>query len=306
MLSAGPERVVKAAVELLRAAEARYTRGTLDALLGDVIARSDTPRQAQLCRRVLDLWQEGAAFAPYALRVFRNLESHLAKVDVELGPELAVCELGPGDSLCLAALIAARGARYVGVDPWGPTLEPDLYLLAEAYLKEQAGIDTSRWVDASRDPVQLASTIQRETKSEALPSEAFDLVFSVAVLEHVREPRQALSETLRLLRPGGYALHQIDYEDHRGRGAAGWDFLRFSEAEWERMHEGELARDYTNRLRHSHWRRLVDELGFEVVEVAFQPVAPPRGLEVHADLGSLSPDDLEIQSAHFVLRKPAE
>jgi len=304
LLTAGPQRLVQGAIELLRAAEPRYSKSSLEALLKDVIARSDTARQAQLCSSVLELWREEPAFAPYALRVFRGLESHLAKVDIEIAQGLEVCELGPGDSLCLAALIASRGVTYVGVDPWGPVLEPPLYQLAAAYFREEAGVDISALIDTSSDPVQPAVSIQRRRESEGLATSSVDLVFSIAVLEHVRKPLRSLSESLRILRPGGYALHQIDYEDHRGRGAAGWDFLRFPASAWERMHTGEQARNYTNRLRHSQWCRLIDEVGFEVVETSFDRVSPPDSPEVHCDIGPLAEDDLEIQSAHFILRKP--
>jgi len=289
---------------LLRAAEPRFSKSTLKDLLEDVIARSDTARQAQLCQSVLELWRQEPAFAPYALRVFHGLESHLAKVEVEIGQGLEVCELGPGNSLCLAALIASRGATYVGVDPWGPTLEPPLYELAKTYFREQADVDISSLIDTSSDPVRPSSLIQRRQESEGLGTGSVDLVFSIAVLEHVRDPRHSLSESLRLLRPGGYALHQIDYEDHRGRGPAGWDFLRFSTSEWDRLHEGERSRDYTNRLRHSQWCRLIADLGFEVVEISFDRVRPPNSVNVHPDLGPLTEEDLEIQSAHFILRRP--
>lgn len=302
--SAGPERMVRGAIEVLRAAEARYSRSTLAPLLADVIARSDTARRAQLCQAALELWQEDPSFAPYALRVFVNLERHLETCGFELGAETSVCEFGPGDSLCLAALIAAKGASYVGIDPWPATLEPPLYQLAASYFREHAQVDLEPWIDSSSDPVKLADSIQRRARSQEIATNSMDLVFSVAVFEHVRNPRQVLAESIRVLRPGGYAIHQIDYEDHRGRGPAGWDFLRFSTAEWDRLHEGELARDYTNRVRHSQWVRLLDEVGYETVQVTVERAETPPGVSVHEDLGSLADDDLEIQSAHFILRKP--
>ena len=303
--SLGPERMVQAAIELLRAAEPTYSQKTLALLLEDVIARSDVARQAELCQAVLLHWREGAAFAPYALRCFEVLEQNLSKLELQLGPGFEVCELGPGDSLCLASLIAAKGASYVGVDPWPPVLTPALYEDAARFFREETGLDVSSVLDMSSDPIRYSASIRREVSSLSLADASADFVFSIAVLEHVRDPQSMLAEGWRLLRPGGVALHSIDYEDHRGRGPAAWEFLRLSTSEWDRLHEGDKARDYTNRVRHSKWLALIEELGFEVVQVEVGRGTPPSDLRVHPDLLPFAEGDLEIQGAHFVLRKPA-
>lgn len=41
------------------------------------------------------------------------------------------------------------------------------------------------------------------------PDESFDLVVSIAVLEHVKDVQSVLDETYRVLRPGGYAYFEI-------------------------------------------------------------------------------------------------
>ncbi|MBL4850370.1 MAG: class I SAM-dependent methyltransferase [Planctomycetes bacterium] len=300
----GPGRLAELAVEFLRAGEATYSKETLALLLSDITARSGTARQAELCQTVLEHWRDGAAFAPYALRTFRILEAGLSKLGLEFGPSLDVCELGPGDSLCLAALIAETGSSYVGIDPWPPVLDRALYDLAIRYFREQAEIDVSSILDNSSDPIRHAESIRRLASGRSVPSASVDVLFSIAVLEHVRDPQAALAESWRILRPGGVAVHQIDYEDHRGRGPAGWDFLRFSTSEWDRLHEGDSARDYTNRVRHSKWLGLVQEVGFQVEEVSVANTTPPSHLRVHSDLLPLEEGDLGIQGSHIVLRKP--
>ena len=41
------------------------------------------------------------------------------------------------------------------------------------------------------------------------PDNSFDLVFSIAVLEHVRDPDRVMSEALRVCRPGGYIVMNV-------------------------------------------------------------------------------------------------
>ena len=52
---------------------------------------------------------------------------------------------------------------------------------------------------------------------ETLPIEegTLDFVFSVSVLEHVREPEALISNIHRMLKPGGWSFHAIDMRDHR-------------------------------------------------------------------------------------------
>ncbi len=75
-----------------------------------------------------------------------------------------------------------------------------------------------------------------------------------------------LRETLRLLRPGGWALHSIDTQDHLSH----YDetvskklYLTFSERTWANFFENKVQ--YINRLQRE-WMALFKEAGFELVE----------------------------------------
>ncbi|MCB1985434.1 MAG: methyltransferase domain-containing protein [Burkholderiales bacterium] len=47
-----------------------------------------------------------------------------------------------------------------------------------------------------------------------LSSTNYDVVYSIAALEHVVNPTGVIKEIHRLLRPGGLAIHEIDLKHH--------------------------------------------------------------------------------------------
>jgi SAM-dependent methyltransferase len=105
-----------------------------------------------------------------------SAKERTAQVISMFQPHGDVLELGCGYGGTLAAL-AENGTSAVGVDP-----------------------DTNRVEDAKRRG--LHATVGR---AEALPfpEGSFDVVLSVAVLEHITDIQTALDESYRVLRPGG-------------------------------------------------------------------------------------------------------
>ena len=132
-------------------------------------------------------------------------------------------------------------------------------------------------------PDELLSRIEHRagTSSDDLPfaDAEFDLVYSVAALEHVPNPGGTLAEVFRVLRPGGLAIHEIDLKHHGS--ADPLKFLEWSDEEWReraRPYGKDLALDaileerftgevYCNRLRRSDWLTLFVGSGF-LVETA--------------------------------------
>jgi SAM-dependent methyltransferase len=97
----------------------------------------------------------------------------------------------------------------------------------------------------------------------ALPDCSMDMVFSLAVLEHVRRPQAVIDNIYRMTRPGGWCLHAIDLRDHRDFDRP-LDFLQMDEASYlaERPN-GE------NRWRASDFLDAFSAAGFEIVSADF-------------------------------------
>jgi SAM-dependent methyltransferase len=98
-----------------------------------------------------------------------------------------------------------------------------------------------------------------------IPGNAFDLITSVSVLEHVMQPDAVVRRMAELLKDGGHALHGVDLRDHQSF----WDPLHFLT-----MSEGDYAKINTeNRLRLSDWLGLFDRHGFELIDQRYAALA---------------------------------
>jgi SAM-dependent methyltransferase len=136
----------------------------------------------------------------------------------------------------------------------------------------------------------------------------FDVCLSVAVLEHVRTVA-AFNETVyRLLRPGGLAVHSIDFRDHRDFSRP-LDFLSVDRETWGKLSE-EPDAGYVNRLRYSEQRQMFLDAGFEVVEEVVterndSALVSEARRRAAPEFSTLCDLDLEVAGVFFVLRKPA-
>lgn len=135
---------------------------------------------------------------------------------------------------------------------------------------------------------------------------SFDAVCSFAVLEHVKEESLAtyVRDMHRLLRPGGYSIHQIDLRDHLhycDPGVSPKNYLRYSDRVWERYFESEFH--YVNRIQRAEWLALFRAAGLELVEE--QSLSRKLGVEVDGKYGHLDRQDLECVSLKMIHRKPA-
>lgn len=255
----------------------------------------------------LSLFRHGPMDQPeYAYRVFRT---HFDRTRVAARDGgCTILELGPGDSLFTALLGYAFGAgrvylvdvaRYARVD-----LAP--YHAMARYLEEKGHRVPDLTGVASLE--QLLERCGARYLTDGLrslreiPSAAVDLVWSQAVLEHVRRAEflDIQRELRRMLHPGGGASHRVDLKDHLGERL---NHLRFSTGVWESdfMYRSGF---YTNRIRYRQMLALFEQAGFRVEWVAPNrwERPPVKRSELAPEFRELPEEELTVSGFDVVLR----
>jgi SAM-dependent methyltransferase len=82
----------------------------------------------------------------------------------------------------------------------------------EAYGVELSG----RAVQYAREVLGLSNVFQGSIENVSFPAAHFDAITMYDVLEHVSSPHQALTEVVRILRPGGVFIAQLPSVDSWG------------------------------------------------------------------------------------------
>jgi SAM-dependent methyltransferase len=221
-------------------------------------------------------------------------ENYLARANLDprrLGGA-RVLELGPGEEMSVALRFLAAGAASVScVDRFvfdvDPAWEREVYRL----LLDELGPDGRQQLSGlvSPDGKLNRSDPRLEVVGGVGVEEAvdhvhgrFDLIVSLAVLEHVYDLSASLRAMDGLLAGGGTMVHQVDLRDHGMFSAGGrhpLEFLTIRDGTYRLMTSHTGA---PNRERLGAYRALLGELGHEArIEVtnvagAHAPLDPYR------------------------------
>lgn len=269
------------------------------------IVLSRLPAGYRLWERV-GLFVHGAMDRPdYAWRV---VSEHIARAGWTGLAGRVVVELGPGDSLATALIAKTLGAQEIWLVDAGPFARMDLapYVRLAAALRARGLIPPPVETFSGMDEMLRVCGARYETTGlgslRQIPDHHVDLVFSQAVLEHIRlkEFDPLLSEMRRVLKADGVASHQVDLKDHL---AASLNHLRFSEPTWESEF---MARSgfYTNRLRMGEIVRRFQAAGFSTVldGVKRWPSAPLGRIAMAPAFRALPEDELTVSQFDVVAR----
>jgi glycosyltransferase involved in cell wall biosynthesis/SAM-dependent methyltransferase len=116
--------------------------------------------------------------------------------------------VGASNDLLALALCKRYGSQMTCVDPEG--FDSAWWFEAENGTITDVPpniIDSTDWPDG---PTYISSTLQ----SAELPDQAYDIIISTSVLEHDRNPVEALQTAARVLKPGGRLIMTMEYTPH--------------------------------------------------------------------------------------------
>lgn len=257
--------------------------------------------------RKLGLFRHGKMdHSAYVIGVF-NAHCERAGLKGEL-TDRVVLELGPGDSIATAIVAASYGAKTILVDS-GKYASQDVNLY-KFFAKNLRGIGLNPPdLSAARnieDILDLCGSVYYTrglSSLKEISEKSVDLIFSQAVLEHVREHEfhQTMVECKRILKNYGLASHCVDLKDHLGGGL---NNLRFGNRIWEsNFFVG--SGFYTNRIRFSRMVSIAEEVGFQIElgKVDRWDAIPLARNKLAVEFSHLSDDDLLIKGFDVIFRR---
>ncbi len=142
--------------------------------------------------------------------------------------------------------------------------------------------------------------LRMDAATMAFRDEEFDFVFSDVVLEHVQDCRNAISEMFRVIKPGGFLRHSIDFTSHlRGEASCRVKHLYMSRDAWSAFPHD----TYINLIRPDRFYELFINAGFKIVSVteAKNPHIDVAG--AHNDHMEYGVSGLNTTSASILLQK---
>ena len=215
-----------------------------------------------------------------------------------------VAEVGPGDNCGVALLLLDGGCESVDlVDRF--YARRDLARQAAIYreLENRRPGLARRLMGADLEDEGTFPGIRRcygeEASAETFfrAGQAYDLILSRAVLEHVRDPLLAFQRMTEALRPGGLLLHKVDLQDH------GMFSVHHGELKWletprwvHRMMSRASGRP--NRVLTHHYRQVLASLPLEV-DLLVTRLAGVGGIDPHVPYEAI-PAELRERSMAFV------
>jgi Methyltransferase domain len=167
----------------------------------------------------------------------------------------------------------------------------------------------AKGIDSLLKLAQIEYYAPTDARVTSLVSNSVDLVFSNSVMQQVPKDviRGLMNESMRILRPGALALHNVGCSDQYAfvdRGISFVNYLQYSEPKWRKWNN---SLQYQNRLRASEFLDLAGDAGLEVIykRTAIRPGTREAlfTLKIAAEFERFSREDLAITTIDFVSKK---
>jgi SAM-dependent methyltransferase len=118
---------------------------------------------------------------------------------------------------------------------------------------EKNGIDTTPYIqDEKLIDTYFQVNADLCTHLKNIPNESIDIIFSNAVFEHIQiKDLVPTTEAMwRVLKPGGYMIHEVDLRDHQYYFHHNYAFYKYSFTEWDELTKiANYSVFWANRLR---------------------------------------------------------
>lgn len=242
----------------------------------------------------------------YVLNVF---DQHIDRAGLKGKIEgRTILELGPGDSIATAIVAYCYGAKSILIDAGKFALDDigAYHKLVDDLRSKGFNPPDIKGAESLNEILEACNSAYLTKGLESfstIEKETVDLIFSQAVLEHIRlsEFLDVMREMYRVQKSGGISSHRVDLKDHLGGSLHN---LRFSRKTWE----SELFANsgfYTNRIRYSDMVSLFKQAGFntEITAIRKWESLPLNKSHLDKEFTMLSDDDLLVSGFDVLLKK---
>ncbi len=242
----------------------------------------------------------------YSFKIFKM---HVARANPDgLPTDSVILELGPGDSIASAIIGRAYGAKdtyLVDVDSFA-NKKVSFYQSLIKYLNQMGLRAPDLSMATSFEDILKICRAEYLTNGitslKTIPSQSVDFIWSHSVLEHIRKKdfQETILNLRRILKPGSYASHNIDFQDHLDHSL---NNLRFPEKVWEsNLFVG--SGFYTNRVPALVMHRNFEVAGFEIIREEFgkwETLSIPRS-SMNPAFQNYQDQDLINRTSHVLLK----
>lgn len=195
--------------------------------------------------------------------------------------------------------------------------EPFMYFSREKNLRiaynelEKEGIDTKNifLTPEKLDPEIFEFNTDFCSRLEHISDESIDIVLSNAVFEHIqaKDLEPTTQAMWRVLKPGGYMIHEIDLRDHQYYFHRDYAFYKYSFEEWDELTRiANYSVFWSNRLRSRDFSRAFSEK-FVIKTVTTYKKEMHESVDlakVHPDLvQKYTPEELDEQVVLIICQK---
>jgi hypothetical protein len=227
---------------------------------------------------------------------------------------LRILELGPGETLGAAVLLACGGARVSCADrfvaPWDPEFHAPFYRALREKVRSRGDeyvVAIERLLRANRFAPDVVACYPYSGEELWKIGRRFDVVFSNAVLEHVQDISATTTNLAAVTTEHGYGFHQVDLRDHRDFSRP-LEYLTMPRAEYNAIRERTFCEGGC-QWRMSTIAKAFAAAGF-VARVTPNLFAEPAYLadvrpRLHPEFGAISDEDLAATSALYVVTRKA-
>lgn len=237
-------------------------------------------------------------------RYFELMHRHLVEFKFNFKNSL-VMELGPGNSYIIPYNFVRSGAKKVIMLDKYPrqvnTSHQRAYSLAEHdYFKKKYGAETAPYFDSSAAMPRedYISYMAGDLIYTDFP-EKFDLLYSIAVLQHMHDLEASIRKMSTMIKKGGMMFHVVDFKDKWHSLGRPFAFYRYSDRVWNN-YLTDASLTYTNRIRYGDYIELFKKYGFTML---WQQTWEFPVDEKKTDNRFTGRPDLQIGDAHFLLKK---